>query len=606
MAIHQIMQNLYFFLAILFILIGGACRSNKQPVAQPTSSLSKEENMATPGFRIPDNFINLGDVAVAKLVNAKTIGGITPKDQALADLRFPQSRYLYPLTELNINAAKPPHMSSKSRVVNPRDFDSWKAAGIDDPAVSQILMTPGDYTAWGVLSPSRSGMERSPVILRYYDPNSVLPYHPDHPVRLKEKNKEVIIEGLRFDNIQYWIVHGLSFRGKTLDKRGAMGGVMNKIFNSKNIVIDYCLIEDVIRGAFRIVNTSYSHIQNCVFRQNNPQLNGDGGAVGIQASRNNESRNVCVVNNEVINFNDGFGLPREGARNRETKDPETDMVGDCPGTVFENNDIYITELLYTKSGGITFACAENAFDLKNGTKSHIPADKIRIIGNRMWGFRQSDPSCGPSGSAGPAITLHRHASNVLIKDNIIFDAPIALSVLGQDRKFPEERMENLAFVNNLCFDINKMSDYPYSGAALLLATGIDAFNNTILNSHYAVYISNRKAVNYFQCNTFINTEIAESFSDISQNSRSDQNAWYQYPDSKRIYSPNGTRNTIGSSAKDADLDDFIFYIKRWTGPEKKMVPNAVPSASKKGPKVPTSPDCHCGEGGDGGRWWAKE
>lgn len=610
------MHKFIFVFSLFFCFSCGSCKSNKPAavVQQPKTSTAPpsipqgntKRDPATPGFRLPDNFANQKDPAVLQRSTAKPAASTTPKEAAMADVRFPQSKYLHPLRELDINAAKPPHTSPKARILKPGAYASWEAAGINDPAIEQFLLTPGDYTGWGALRPTRSGKDKAPVILRYYDPGAAMPYHPEHPVKLKARGKEAIIEGIRFDNINYWTIHGISFRGKSADKRGVVGGAMNRLSEANYIVIDYCLIEDVSRGAIRMANTSYCHIQNNVFRQNNLDLNGDGGAVGITASRDREARNNRIVNNEIINFNDGVGLPREGARNRETKDPEMDMVGDCPGTVFENNDIYITDALYVKNAEGVFSCAENAMDLKNGTKSLVPEDRVKIISNRMWGFRPSDPNCGPSGSAGPAITLHRNASNIIMRDNIIFDVPIVLTVVGHDRKFPDESMENIAFINNLCFDIKKTTPYPYGGSAFVLATGIDAYYNTIVNSRQAVYISNDKAINRFQCNTFVNIETAEAFPDQAKRSWSDLNAWYQAPEKNRLYSPNGQRITTGKTVKEADLDEFVFYIKRWTGPERRTVPNAIPSTTKKGPKVPVASDCHCAKGGEGGRWWAKE
>jgi hypothetical protein len=63
------------------------------------------------------------------------------------------------------------------------------------------------------------------------------------------------------------------------------------------------------------------------------------------------------VNNEIINFNDGMGFPREG----NPTGSESDLVGECLDNVFENNDIYITDLLYNPDGT---ACAENSMDFK--------------------------------------------------------------------------------------------------------------------------------------------------------------------------------------------------------------------------------------------------
>jgi hypothetical protein len=105
-------------------------------------------------------------------------------------------------------------------------------------------------------------------------------------------------------------------------------------------------LKTLLSQAIRMVNVTGCIIQNCVFQQFDRRLNGDGGAVAIQASRDRTSSENRFVNNEIINFNDGMGFPREG----NPTGSESDLVGECLDNVFENNDIYITDLLYNPDG----------------------------------------------------------------------------------------------------------------------------------------------------------------------------------------------------------------------------------------------------------------
>lgn len=554
----------------------------------------------TPGFKLPEAYEGMPDDPVLqKSTNRIVNSNSTPKEKILQDKRFPTSRYLNLLPELDIEPAKMPHTSPRTRVITPNDFDSWEAAGVNDAGIDQLLMTPGDYTDWGPVIPKRSGSKSKSLIIRYYDPESNHPYSPEHPVRLKKLNKEVIVEGFKFDGISYWILHGLTFRGKMKIKRDLVGGISSSLFRSDNIVVDYCLFEDGLGRALRLYNASYNYIQNCVFRHTDSSFNGDGVAIGISATREKVSRSNKIINNEIINFSDGVGITRQYAKEGSGAE---DQTGEGPGNVFENNDIYVTPEIYRYNESDTLACAENAFDFKTGTKSTLPEDRILIISNRLWGFRPADRSCGPSGSAGEAIIMQRMASNVLIKDNIIFDCNQGAFVKGTARKFPEEKVENIALVNNLFYKVGSYAKIGHHGTVFVLGRGIDAYYNTVIDATKLLWITGNRAENRFQCNTFIGMDSTTAYP-TNRKSWSSMNAWYDYPDANQIYSHNGKENVFGKKASEAKLDDFVFYVKRWTGPERVLIPNAIPTTAKSGPKVGTEQGCSCGKGGEGNRWW---
>ena len=447
--------------------------------------------------------------------------GNTPKALALSDTRFPKVLSLNPLPELASS------LVANYKILKPADYPSWKSVFASNPNITQFLLTPGNYTSWGVLAPDRSGTASKPIIVRYYNPNATLPYDPVHPVELKKQNKEAIIEGFKFENDNYWILHGLTIRGKSDGKGGAIGGAKNSIVNSDHIVIDYSLFENVTVIGIRIVNGSYNYIQNNVFRQLDIRLNGDGGAIGIQATRDDISGYNVVSGNEVIDFNDGMGLPREGHGDTSAKA----MLGDTPGNVFEGNDIYITPINYTEGG--KYACAENAFDFKNGT---VTTDNVKVIGNRMWGFRPSDTSCGASGSNGTAISLHRNAKNITIEKNIFFDVPIGVNILASDKKFPGESMSNLIITNNILANFAPVS----FTTGFLVSNNVTITNNTIMGAGSAFTFGNTKNVNpIIQNNLLLNIKTK------NPESLSSSNVWLTNP----------------------AYGDYTFYRKKWTGPE---------------------------------------
>lgn len=467
----------------------------------------------------PNSNTNIGAVIAGSNQTGST--GNTPKDLVLTDTRFPKVLSLYSLPELA------PNLVANYKILKPSDYTSWSSALQANPNTKQFLMTPGNYTNWGVLVPSRSGTATAPIIVRYYDPNANLPYNPVHPVELKKTNKEVILEGFKFENDNYWILHGVTFRGKSDGKGGAVGGAKNSIINSDHIVIDYSLFENVTVLGIRVVNGSYNYIQNNVFRQLDIRLNGDGGAVGIQATRDDISGYNVVSGNEIIDFNDGIGLPREGHGDTSA----SAMLGDTPGNVFEGNDIYITSINYTQGG--KYACAENAFDFKNGTTT---GDRVRVVGNRMWGFRPSDPTCGPSGSNGTAISLHRNAKNITIDKNIFFDIPIGVNILGSDKKFPGESMSGLIITNNILAKFAPLA----STTGFVVSNNVTISNNTISGAGTAFTFGNTKKVNpIIQNNLLLNIQTKNT--EVLATS----NVWLTNP----------------------AYGDYTFYRKKWTGPE---------------------------------------
>lgn len=521
---------------------------------------------------------------------------------------FPASEYLCDLSMLDFPADKPPHRQKNVQIISPDKFTSWQDAGINDPNIRYFLITPGDYTAWDKLESTASGTATQKRIIRYYDPTAADPYHPPHPVILADqKGKEVIVESIRLIGASHWVFHGLTIRGRGNAKKGLVGGHTSQIgFGADHNIVNFCLFEEFLGvGAMRIFQANYNCIQNCVIRNPAEGLGVDMGGVGVSAYHNEIARGNRIVNNEMINLTDGVGLIRNVNREGIL---EKSQMGEVPGTIIENNDIYLDPSRYTYKNGEEWGCAENGLDFKEGTTSTDPKDRILVLNNRIWGFRFTDQTCGGSGSVGAGIVVHRNAKNYIIKGNIIFDVPQGISISGPNKKkYPDELAENIALLNNLFFDIkNTHPDNFNSGLALRLTANVDVYYNTIKSARQLVYLKGNKAINRFQCNTFIDIEESTPYEE-NRKSFSSLNAWYGYPDEREIYASQGGTNVYGKEAADAQLDDFTFYVKRWTGPQPITVENVVPTANRPGPSIINKDeDCHCGPGGEGGRWWTRQ
>jgi len=294
--------------------------------------------------------------------------------------------------------------------INSPEYNGWGDCEFNNPAYQYFLIVPGDYRAWGDLKIRISGVANQPRIISYYNPDSTYPYREHLPVNgTQDTSKHVIVERLDMFEADYWIINGLTFSGQAeRGENGKIGGLYNRIVgNANHNIINRCLFENVVIGSnLRISHSNYNTIQNSIVRN---LLGSDFVGIWIGGQRSVAIGNR-VVNNEIYDCNDGVQLVYRY---------DWGDYGDLSGTVIENNDIYLTQKAYSDHEG--YACAENAIDIKIGGKTNTPDDVVKILKNRIWGYRVSDTSCGPSGSHGAGITIHNEARNILIKDNVFFD-----------------------------------------------------------------------------------------------------------------------------------------------------------------------------------------
>jgi len=446
------------------------------------------------------------DEGFTPIVLSDTMKLQSKRDSLVYDPRFPASKYLNPLHQLSV--------PRNYKVVSPDSYRNWAECLASN---KYLKLLPGDYTSWGQIKTIVSGTETDPVIIRHADTSEVSAY------KLRGTTKEAVIEAMKLEGVSNIIITGITFRGKGDSKNGVIGGMKSSILNCKNIYIDFCNIENVTVSAIRMINVTGCVIQNCVFQQFERALNGDGGAIAVQASRDRTSSGNRFVNNEIINFNDGMGFPREG----NPTGSDSDLVGECLDNIFENNDIYITDLLYNPDGS---ACAENSMDFKSGTKSNA---HNQVILNRFAGNRPSGTECGSSGSNGCFISLHRAASGLTFKSNIFYNGAVGFNILQPDNKFPGESMENLNISNNLFFDMNAGQS-----AGFIMANTAGISLCTVKGGQDGVFISNPKAdATGVIKNLFVGVK----------------NVQPELTAKNRYVTGIGYR-------------DYTFYARRWTGP----------------------------------------
>ena len=271
---------------------------------------------------------------------------------------------------------------------------------------------------------------------------------------------------------------GLSFWGKYFQKAiNRYGGWENKIEGGENNCIFQCWVKDVYRGSGVLLrNTSNNVILHSVFEQSHPSFTRDHVAIFISSVEGQVARGNQILNNEIRNWNDGFMLGYNKQKKKKAKGKTNHQIGECPATLFAYNSVYLTPAFYSNNGQLAFA--ENAIDLKNGTSSEKPADKIRIFKNKIWGFRPSDKKWS-SGSEGAGITLHINASNIDITDNLIFDVPVGISIRSNSKLYPGAKTENVLIQNNFLSNIQQVPGKAKSGIGIICNTGNVAVKNNV-------------------------------------------------------------------------------------------------------------------------------
>ncbi len=264
-----------------------------------------------------------------------------------------------------------------------------------------FCVQPGDYSSAKVVL-SVAGTAAKPRIIVYDGATPAM----QHPVKMSESVRAVL-SGLEFSAAaKHWQVHGLTFRRKS------PGTFVRFKDGSTNNLLDGVLIEDGGGGGGQLAfGASVDNtVQRSVLRNSIAQSGVDSHCLVIGSASG-----IRVVSNE---FYDCAGDALQVHPGGVVKD-----------VLIANNDLYLTPAAHSDCNGSTdptkpgfgnCACAENAIDLKNGG---IAAAPIRILNNRMWGFRKTDGKCSGTGSAGPAVAWSGdyEKSHVVIAGNIISD-----------------------------------------------------------------------------------------------------------------------------------------------------------------------------------------
>jgi hypothetical protein len=270
------------------------------------------------------------------------------------------------------------------------------------------------------------------------------------PLWLTDTN-DLFIRGLRYTNPTATAVIKLTF--------------------CDSIVIDDLQITGMSGYSIRSVASSNCTIQNSLFADASKDVSADIGAVLIEGfgpktdPYSFPGANNVICDCEFRNLTDAIGW---------TYNP--DRI-DIPSSVFDNNEVYVTEDYYTSNPydpATNLACAEDGADIKCGSFSH--RTPCIVTNNFFHGFRPTDQTCGGTGSSGQGIVIHRNAQNIVVQNNVIYNSSAGVAIKGNE-KYEGEKVSRIKILNNIVTNTKfiplnpSTADRNPTGRAFSLGTG---------------------------------------------------------------------------------------------------------------------------------------
>lgn len=466
---------------------------------------------------------------------------------------FWKSEYLVDWREARFNPDR-----QKVQVITPalvRLGASW--SDILDPTADVYAIEPGDYRPLGVFTPGFSGTPFFRKVLVFHSGDRLLDRM--HPKQRKDRGlPEVVMEAFSLETESYWLIHGVTFRGYSVSKKGVTGGAINRFLDAtKYNLVDFCLIENVIGGT--MINGDFNQIQRSVVWMDFCVPRTDWGGVAIGAATGEVSLNCGIVECEVINTADGSGLPWN-----ENRDGQID------GAVIENNDFYNTR--FVVEGGQLKGQSENAHDCKN--RSGDPNNPIRFLRNRMHGYLVGADTCSGTGSAGELMVQHNNCAWMIIEGNVGFNCNNFLTFFHQNPKFPEVESGHFIVHNNLFSQAHEAVDtrpdspsfgdtIPTTGLAVRCTSDDVTFTNNTFAFAARGVIAEKKGSNqsHWRCNAFVEV------GDVNWN-------------------PRVSLDECSNQELAAGAGDLRIWVGRWTGPTEVVLPGVIDLSFQE-------PDCEC-------------
>lgn len=327
-------------------------------------------------------------------------------------------------SEYERDLALPSCDESQSDVKIIDEVGDW--ADINDESLRVFCVKPGDYRGAepqddaNRIELTAAGTEQQRRFIVYDGPSDA------HPVNQTDEER-AIVDGFHFTSgASHWAIVGLK-----VDTSGNGGARTFPIsvrggadYNTLHRILADGPGDNFVNSYISRIYGNHTYIQNSVFRntlQADDQEGRDRYCINIAGS---ETLGTHIVSNELYDCTDSVQAV------------DRDEGNDYSGTVIAHNDMFFSPRYYSDGEGNRdpeasgdWTCGENAVDIKSA--SHDPDNPFVVVGNRMWGYSDSDADCGGSGTGktANAITIHNSGNEegattryVEVRNNIIFES----------------------------------------------------------------------------------------------------------------------------------------------------------------------------------------
>jgi len=361
----------------------------------------------------------------------------TSSDNATSNDTSSTNPYLEPVNLPKCDASNPEVQFIRSNA-------DWNK--INSSSKRIFCVSPGDYTSLGSIKLTANGTAKKRRYILLNNGNDT------HPAKLD--SSQLANMAIKFNGASYW----------TLDRMARFDVDINYAYsfmNGSSYNILNRMYTDNIGQSVLVQNNCHNNtIQNSRFNyMTHAKRKGDGVCISLftYGDQMVTIKNTKIINNEIVNQGDGIQTVRHN-RNSDGKLQDANYEG----TIIDSNDIYITSDIYTDGKGNytptgKYAYAEDAIDLKVGSDN--PANPIVITNNNMWGSRKSDGTNSSISSGGGEIVVHYGVKNVIINDNVMFNASSGIAS-GDNNRF-QYSMSDSEIKRNIFYDLGTITDVKY-------------------------------------------------------------------------------------------------------------------------------------------------
>jgi hypothetical protein len=197
--------------------------------------------------------------------------------------------------------------------------------------------------------------------------------------------------------------------------------------------------------------------------------------------------------------------------------------------------------------------------------SPVPEERwVKLLNNRLWGFRNTDPGVGALSGTGSALSLPADAAikYVLFQHNIVMDSASGVSIAGP-------AAEHISVNANLFYDIRHNPSGQGAAIRDLAGAADEYYLNTIVGAQSYISTGPESAARDFRCNVMIDAGIHSG--EWPADSQADYNAFYA---TAPLSMEQPSHDLVSPSAASAGNTPYCFHVRPWTEPQQVCVPDA--------------------------------